>query len=121
VATIPGNISKLLSPDELDMTALKFDGWVTRPATELGGALDESVAAARAWLSGLDEKSAQANWRVHQSGREIFSAPRLGFIRSLMFNHWYHHRGQLTVYLRQLDIPLPAIYGSSADENPFAG
>ena len=121
VATIPGNIAKLLGPGEADMGAMKFEGWVTRPAGELPGALDESVEAARAWLSGLDETSAHATWRAHRRGKEVFSAPRLGFIRSLMFNHWYHHRGQLTVYLRELDIPLPSVYGPTADENPFAG
>jgi uncharacterized damage-inducible protein DinB len=120
VATIPGNIAKLLGPDEIDMGAIKFEGWVVRPAVELPGALDESISAARAWLSGLDEVSAQATWRALRGSKELFGAPRLGFVRSLMLNHWYHHRGQLTVYLRQLDVPLPSVYGPTADENPFA-
>jgi uncharacterized damage-inducible protein DinB len=46
-------------------------------------------------------------------------APRGAMVRSLMLNHWYHHRGQLTVYLRLLGVPLPSVYGPSADENPF--
>ena len=120
VATIPGNVTKLLSANEVDMGTIKFEGWVTRPSEELPGALDESVAAARAWLSGLDEASAHATWRAHRGGKELFSAPRMALVRSLMLNHWYHHRGQLTVYLRQLDIPLPSVYGPTADENPFA-
>jgi uncharacterized damage-inducible protein DinB len=41
-------------------------------------------------------------------------------LRAIMLNHWYHHRGQLSVYLRELDVPVPSIYGPSADENPFA-
>ena len=45
--------------------------------------------------------------------------PRIAFLRSVMLNHWYHHRGQLSVYLRALDVPIPSIYGPSADENPF--
>ena len=48
------------------------------------------------------------------------AAPRIGIVRAIMLNHWYHHRGQLSVYLRALDVPLPSIYGPSADENPFA-
>jgi uncharacterized damage-inducible protein DinB len=48
------------------------------------------------------------------------SMPRIGFLRAIMLNHWYHHRGQLSVYLRLLDVPVPSIYGPSADENPFA-
>lgn len=46
--------------------------------------------------------------------------PKLGLVRTLMFNHLYHHRGQLSVYLRLLDVPVPVTYGRSADENPFA-
>jgi uncharacterized damage-inducible protein DinB len=46
--------------------------------------------------------------------------PRAVMLRSLLLNHWYHHRGQLSVYLRLLDVPIPVIYGRSADENPFA-
>jgi len=46
--------------------------------------------------------------------------PKMGLVRSIVLNHWIHHRGQLSVYLRLLDVPVPAIYGPSADENPFA-
>ena len=46
--------------------------------------------------------------------------PRAAFARAIMLNHWYHHRGQLLVYLRLLDLPVPSVYGPSADENPFA-
>lgn len=49
----------------------------------------------------------------------VSTVPRLEVVRNLMLNHWYHHRGQLSVYLRFLDVPVPAIYGRSADENPF--
>jgi uncharacterized damage-inducible protein DinB len=52
-------------------------------------------------------------------GQTVFAMPRAGLLRSLLFNHWYHHRGQLTVYLRLLEIPLPSVYGPTADENPF--
>jgi len=51
--------------------------------------------------------------------KEIFTKPRVAVIRTMMMNHWYHHRGQLTVYLRLLDVALPVIYGRTADENPF--
>ena len=54
------------------------------------------------------------------SDRELFAIPRAAMLRSIMLNHWYHHRGQLTAYLRELDVPIPSIYGPSADENPFA-
>jgi uncharacterized damage-inducible protein DinB len=120
-ATVPAAIVKLLSSDSLDMSDVKFEGWPVRAARELPQALDDSILAARTWLSGLDEGAVDATWRAHRAGKELFSAPRLSMLRTLMFNHWYHHRGQLTVYLRQLDVPLPSIYGPTADENPFAG
>jgi uncharacterized damage-inducible protein DinB len=53
------------------------------------------------------------------NGKEAFTIPRIGMLRSIMLNHWYHHRGQLSVYLRLLDVPVPVIYGRSANENPF--
>ena len=53
-------------------------------------------------------------------GTEVFKMPRVGVLRTIMLNHWYHQRGQLSVYLRLLEVPVPAIYGRSADENPFA-
>jgi uncharacterized damage-inducible protein DinB len=60
-----------------------------------------------------------ATWRMMLGDREIMAVPRAVMLRSIMLNHWYHHRGQLTVYLRQLGVPLPSIYGPTADENPF--
>src|SRR5258705_12928874 len=53
------------------------------------------------------------------SREEVFTMPRIGLLRTIMLNHWYHHRGQLSVYLRMLEVPVPVIYGRSADENPF--
>jgi len=61
----------------------------------------------------------QATWRLMDGERTLMAIPRAAFVRSIMLNHWYHHRGQLSTYLRQLDVPLPSIYGPSADENPF--
>jgi uncharacterized damage-inducible protein DinB len=52
--------------------------------------------------------------------KELFSQPRVNVLRSVLLNHWYHHRGQLSVYLRLLNVPVPSIYGPSRDENPFA-
>jgi hypothetical protein len=60
------------------------------------------------------------SFRFMRGEDTIRELPVLGAIRSIMLNHTYHHRGQLTVYLRLLDVPVPAMYGTSADENPFA-
>ena len=59
-------------------------------------------------------------WRLVAGDRELMTMPRAAFLRAIMLNHWYHHRGQLLVYLRQLNVPVPSVYGPSADENPFA-
>jgi uncharacterized damage-inducible protein DinB len=68
----------------------------------------------------MSETAALGTWRLTLRGKELFSKSRVGLLRSIMLNHWYHHRGQLSVYLRLLDVPVPVIYGRSADENPFA-
>ena len=60
-----------------------------------------------------------AEWKLKSGSRTLLALPRVGMVRSIMLNHWYHHRGQLAVYLRLLDVAVPSIYGPSADENPF--
>ena len=71
-------------------------------------------------LGGMDDEALTSPWRLLHGDRELFTQPRAAFLRSVMLNHWYHHRGQLTVYLRELNVPVPSVYGPSADENPFA-
>ena len=58
-------------------------------------------------------------WRMTREGQTLLELPRAAMFRSVMLNHWYHHRGQLTVYLRLLDVALPPIFGPTADETPF--
>jgi uncharacterized damage-inducible protein DinB len=81
-----------------------------------------STEQAQAYLASLSDERAMATWRLVAGGRELFAAPRAAVLRSFLFlfNHWYHHRGQLLVYLRLLDVPVPSVYGPTADENPFA-
>jgi uncharacterized damage-inducible protein DinB len=121
IAMIPGAIAGLLAKDGLDMADVKFEAPAAKTAAELLPALDESVKAAKQMLNGLDDHKAMATWKLTKDGKEVFAAPRIGVARTIMLNHWYHHRGQLSVYLRLLDVPVPSIYGPSADENPFAG
>jgi uncharacterized damage-inducible protein DinB len=82
--------------------------------------LDESVAKAKSLLGGMDDAAMMSTWRLMHGDRELLALPRVALLRSIMLNHWYHHRGQLTVYLKELDVPIPSVYGPSADENPFA-
>jgi uncharacterized damage-inducible protein DinB len=83
-------------------------------------AFDESLAQAKNVLAGMDDAAMMKSWSFTKGGHPIMTIPRIGLFRTIMLNHLYHHRGQLSVYLRLLDVPLPSIYGPSADENPFA-
>ena len=117
VAIIPRLGEILLAADRVEPP--EFVQPEARSAAELLTTLDESLASGRRFLSELTPERAEGTWRLVGGGRDLVAAPRMTMIRSLMFNHWYHHRGSLVVYLRLLDVPLPDVYGPTADENPF--
>ena len=77
---------------------------------------DKNVSAARAVLVGVSDTEMMKNWRLLAGGQEIFKMPRVAAIRGMVLNHHYHHRAQLTVYLRLLNVAVPGLYGPSADE-----
>ena len=119
VATVPGNVAELAAID----TVPSLPPFVQREAAtteELVPSLTESVAKARQLLGGFDDAKMGAMWRLQSGGREIMALPRVALVRAIMLNHWYHHRGQLLVYLRLLNQSVPSVYGPTADENPFA-
>jgi len=119
IATVPGNVAALSTGPGLDEPP-QFVQPAAQTAAELVPTLEESVARARAVLGGMDDGQAMEVWTLKSGGQVVMAIPRAAFLRMVMLNHWYHHRGQLSVYLRQLNVPLPSIYGPSADENPFA-
>jgi len=82
---------------------------------EILGAFDENATRARAWMDKSDAEYL-GRWSLKRGGQEMFSMPRVAALRSFVFSHIIHHRGQLSVYLRLNEIPVPAIYGPSADE-----
>jgi uncharacterized damage-inducible protein DinB len=118
VATVPGGVAELANQSPFQVPEFKKPSAAS--AAELVPALDASVARARQLLGGMDDAALNASWKLMNGNREVMAIPRAALLRSIMLNHWYHHRGQLSVYLRQLGVPLPSIYGPSADENPFA-
>ena len=118
VAGTPGEVAKLAAQSEIQ--APDFKDAVPTSAAELIPALDQSIATARHLLGKMDDATLNGTWRVKRNGQEVLAMPRAALLRSIMLNHWYHHRGQLSVYLRELGVPVPSIYGPSADENPFA-
>jgi uncharacterized damage-inducible protein DinB len=119
VATVPGNVAEFAAPDVVSSPPA-FVQPEAATAAELVPALAESVAKARRALGSYDDAKMGAMWRLLNNGREIMAMPRVAFVRAIMLNHWYHHRGQLLVYLRLLNLPVPSVYGPTADENPFA-
>ena len=120
VANIPGQVAGLAQLEEFDASQANFAPPEAGNVEEILAALDAGVKTAEDYLGSLDDKTAVANWRLLSNGKEVFTVPRVGMLRNIMLNHWYHHRGQLSVYLRLLEVPVPSIYGPSADENPFA-
>ncbi len=86
---------------------------------EILAAFDEATATARRWLDRTDAELV-APWTLRRNGQEVFVVPRLAAFRTFVLNHLIHHRGQLSVYLRLNDIPVPAMYGASADEGQGA-
>jgi uncharacterized damage-inducible protein DinB len=118
VAWIPGAVVEFSSqPTAQEPT---FEHPTATSTAELLPALEASIAKAKTLLGAINDSALGETWRLMDGDRELMAIPRGAFLRSVMLNHWYHHRGQLSVYLRALDVPLPSIYGPSADENPLA-
>jgi len=121
VASMPSWVSLIIDQDELDLNPPAGGGQYQQPSTDkLVDALDKDIAKARASLSRTnDDYLLTTKWRLLVSGKVVSEAPRHVVLRDT-FNHLAHHRGQLTVYLRLNDRPVPAIYGPSADDQRFA-
>ena len=120
VATVPGNVAELAALDTVpDPPAFVQPEAAT--SAELVPSLTESVAKAKQLLGGFDDARMTASWRLQSGGKDIMTMPRSALVRAIMLNHWYHHRGQLLVYLRLLNLPVPSVYGPTADESPFMG
>lgn len=123
VATMPSWIISMVKQNELDISspaAEKFKPLQWKSRGELIAALDRSVASANEALSTTNDDHLLTPWKFVVGGHVVSENPRHIMIRESVFNHLAHHRGQLTVYLRLNEAPVPAIYGPSADEGKFA-
>jgi uncharacterized damage-inducible protein DinB len=118
VATVPGAIAQMSRQSPVQVP--NFSQPSAASAADLIPALEQSVAKAREVLRSMDDAALAQTWRAVDGDREVLALPVGALLRSIMLNHWYHHRGQLSVYLRQVGVKVPSIYGPSADENPFA-
>ncbi|WP_263353777.1 DinB family protein [Acidicapsa acidisoli] len=85
---------------------------------EILDTLKESIRTVREVLPKFDDDAMTETWRMEAGGREVLAQARSQFLRDVMFSHWYQHRGQFCVYLRLLNVPVPASWGPSADEPP---
>jgi uncharacterized damage-inducible protein DinB len=118
VASLPGGISSMADQDSYQLPAFQQREAASR--AELLETLEQGIATAREMLGRMSDERLAGTWTLEDTGEVLMQIPRAALLRGLMLNHWYHHRGQLTVYLRLLDVPLPSTYGPTADVNPFA-
>jgi uncharacterized damage-inducible protein DinB len=117
---MPGGICHITETDAFDVSQANFNPPAPKTMEEVHTALEASICKVEGMLCDCSDAQALAIWHLMIGNREMTSMPRAQVWRSLMLNHWYHHRGQLSVYLRLLDVPVPSIYGPSADEMPFS-
>jgi uncharacterized damage-inducible protein DinB len=117
LAQLPGAISTMAAQEVFELP--QFQRKEAENRAEILETFEGSLSTAREILSQMDDQRLMGTWTLQNHGQVLMSMPRAAVLRSIMLNHSYHHRGQLCVYLRLLDVPLPSIYGPTADENPF--
>jgi uncharacterized damage-inducible protein DinB len=117
LAQIPHWSDAILDQPSYDIETVESDDR-TSPArgADVVTAFDQSVAGARAKLAAKSDGELMAPWTLKKGGHDMFTAPAVAAFKSFIINHSIHHRGQLSVYLRLRNVPVPAIYGPSADE-----
>jgi uncharacterized damage-inducible protein DinB len=121
VATMPSWIAMAIAQDELDLNppgGSQYTPKEWKTTRDLLEMLDEAESQARDALAGTSDEHLQTGWRLLVAGQVVMESPRHAVIADT-FNHMAHHRGQLTVYLRLNDVPVPSVYGPSADERTF--
>jgi uncharacterized damage-inducible protein DinB len=118
VATVPMWGAITINQSELDIGGAQQLPAVTNREGLLA-LFDGHVAGTRAALAGKSDAELMAPWTLKAGGKTLFSMPKAAVWRSFVMSHLIHHRGQLSVYLRIQNVPLPSMYGPSADENPF--
>jgi len=119
VATVPEWITMTLKTAEFDYAPVGAPSYVPpkiENRVQLLAAFDKASAEARTAIASASDADMMGNWKLLAGGKEIFTMPRIACIRGMCLNHLYHHRGQLTVYLRLTGVPVPGLYGPSADE-----
>jgi uncharacterized damage-inducible protein DinB len=116
VAELPGFMNSILTMDEFDFAKGHYKSSITKTSQELMDTFQQKLDEVVETLQNTSDEKMQSNFTL-RSGEHVFATvPRIVAIRSMAMNHIIHHRGQIAVYLRLLDIPVPGLYGPSADE-----
>ena len=118
LANLPSWPIFTIAQDELDLAG-PFEMPSTKNRQEVLAVFDKNVAEARKAIAGASDQELMKTWTLKKSGQTLMSLPKVAVLRGFVMNHIIHHRGQLTVYLRLNDIPVPALYGPSGDEGAF--
>ena len=116
IAEIPQWVDMTLNMDVFEMDPGQYVPFLAANAEELVTTLDTNSAKAQEVMQGRDDAHMLGNWKMVVNGNTVFEMPRIAVLRAFVLKHMVHHRGQLTVYLRMLDVPIPMIYGPTADE-----
>jgi uncharacterized damage-inducible protein DinB len=119
IAETPRGVAQLVQADEA--TPPDFSGERERPASvaQVLEALESSAAVVRELLPTISDERMRETFKIIRGGATLMALPRAAFLRAVMLNHWYHHRGQFGVYLRLVGAKVPSSYGPSGDESPF--
>jgi uncharacterized damage-inducible protein DinB len=122
VAELPGWVPVTLEREKFDMATdgAQFPSLTASSRKSLLEAFDKNVATARKAIAAASDEQLMKNWSLIHQGKPVFTMPRAAVLRSFTMSHIIHHRGQLSVYLRLNNVPVPSIYGPSADENTMA-
>lgn len=115
LAQLPAWGARIIGQQEFDLSG-PVQPFECASREEILRTYDQNVKVARASIAGKTDAELMAPWTLKKEGHEVFTVPKLSVLRSFLINHLIHHRGQLSVYLRLNDVPLPSIYGPSADE-----
>lgn len=121
LASVPGGIVRFVQNNPAQAPELGDANRFPQPASrqEILDKFNDSIATVRGLLSKFDDAAMKETWRLTVGGKEVLAQPRMHFVRDTMLSHWYQHRGQFSVYLRMLNVPVPASWGPSADEPPL--
>lgn len=121
VADLPGWATQTMRSERLELEPGMFAPFVPSSKQELLAFFDKQVSGARSAIARASDEELNQSWTLKWEGKTVLTMPRAGVLRTMVLNHLIHHRAQLGVYLRMIDVAVPGMYGPSADEVPIFG